>query len=181
MQAATWHVLGGCLFLTCFYILIQLRLGSNMFRQRVGHLLNQAGYGWVMSLCSKGGFGQSFCCQVCLYITGFPCTTFSSLHWNTSLLGDVNSKQLFKTIRNIRQMRPFDTCLGIVCMHSLLATFGRTELGTQTQVCILENVMGFRRVLDHVLNLIHRNVPGLLFLQIERSWKIQVLMNRSSC
>eukprot|EP00435_Cladocopium_sp_Y103_P013908 s3522_g3.t1 len=72
--------------------------------------------------------------HLCCYICGFPCTPYSFLHVGTQLLQDPNARQLFRILRNCRRLRP--------------------------AIILLENVMGFARVLDRVLSLIRRNLDG---------------------
>jgi len=60
-----------------------------------------------------------------LYVAGFPCTPFSSLHNGSQLLGDMNARQFWAVIETIEIVRPV--------------------------LCILENVMGIKRCLPDIV------------------------------
>ena len=136
-----------------YYWLKTLRLSSNLFTNNVK---------WLVNL-------------LCCYIGGFPCTPYSFLHVGTQLLQDPNARQLFRILRNCRQVRPAVTRLVAIkdvwwcmilsdvctCVHQLITLISSLK-NQVSEIILLENVMGFERVLDRILSLIRRNLVGYL-------------------
>ena len=50
------------------------------------------------------------CLKVALYCAGFPCTPFSYLHFDSSLLDDGEAKQFYETVRRVKFLEPCVTC-----------------------------------------------------------------------
>lgn len=69
--------------------------------------------------------------QVNMYISGFPCTPFSTLHNRTRLMQDRNAKQFRASVKTLHHIKP--------------------------PVAIFENVLGARRVLNVILRALRRN------------------------
>ena len=88
------------------------------------------------------------------------------------MLHDPNAAQLWAVIRNIRDIRPMEPCLtnNDTSQHvSMTALFLLSDIEChilkqmmETKIALLENVLGFRSVLDVVIAIIRRNVPGFL-------------------
>ena len=73
--------------------------------------------------------------QVCLYMVGFPCTPWSSLHNKSKKFRDQNSLPLFQTIRNIKKMRPLVTglCLSMSPVQNQMVVALKTQFQFQSQ------------------------------------------------
>ena len=109
--------------------------------------------------------------QVALYVAGFPCTPYSLLHAGSELLRDQNARQFFKVIRNIKSTEPAASQLQwfqtvSMCVSHIVSSFsGSADYHwpmVPTKICILENVLGFQRVLNVVVPILNRNLPGHL-------------------
>ena len=110
--------------------------------------------------------------QVMIYTAGFPCQPYSMLSSTRLMLDDHNAAQLWAVIRNIRDTRPMEPCQtnSDTSQHvSITASFLLTDIEChileqimETKMALLENVLGFRSVLDVVVAIIRRNVPGFL-------------------
>lgn len=53
------------------------------------------------------------------YVAGFPCTPFSTLHTDSTLLGDSNSQQMFQVLGNIKSTQPAEPKLHLTVMFLL--------------------------------------------------------------
>lgn len=164
---------------------IVFRFSADMFQKKVRWLKNKA---WVtalpllvvrcllFSVCLHW-VTATLVRQVLLYCVGFPCTPFSMLHTNTTLLDDPNSRQMYKTLSNIKLQKPpvpqlnsfkftwhfvpDNSHLTILVTCHIPYPMNRYSQST-SKVAILENVLGFLRCSDIVLELIHKNCPGSL-------------------
>ncbi|CAL1131717.1 unnamed protein product [Cladocopium goreaui] len=83
--------------------------------------------------------------KVGIYAAGFPCTPFSSLHFDTSLLGEEQAKPMWETIRRIKSLRP--------------------------AAGLLENVTGFKRVINIVMDVLHKQLPEYKITWVELDQK----------
>lgn len=99
--------------------------------------------------------------QVAIYGAGFPCTPFSSLHTSTALLEDKNARQLYQVIENIRLIEPAETC------HATISFVEGQGIGPKhdtvaLKVALLENVVGFLRVVNIVWEILKQKLPEKL-------------------
>ena len=95
-----------------------------------------------------------------LYAAGFPCTPYSLLHWQSSLLEDDNVRQLWKILKNIVERQPAVTWLDYMscfanCLQCAVAS-------VSPQVALLENVLGFKRCWEIVKAEIEKQLPKYL-------------------
>ena len=80
------------------------RRKANMFDKDTVSLRRKVGFS--ITKFKNSGHLQ----QVALMITGFPCTPFSRLHNNSSLLDDGEAKQFYETVARIKACQPCATC-----------------------------------------------------------------------
>ena len=111
-------------------------------------------------MCKYGGVCLV---EVSVYVAGFPCTPYSLLSTTRRMLHDQNAKQLFRVIKRIRRYRPKVSWIENVvvqCCAMHLHVRCSALWFLKTKVGVLENVLGFKPILDKILALIQTNVPG---------------------
>ena len=112
--------------------------------------------------------------EVLIYAAGFPCTPFSSLHWQSLLLEEAAAKPMYRVLDNlaacaapapwliqekkhnynhINQKRLFWILLVPLCFQ-----IGRCLLNFE--VGMLENVQGFKKVKPEFEKLLEEKLPG---------------------
>lgn len=108
--------------------------------------------------------------QATLYVCGFPCTPFSVLHADSDLWKEAEAKQLFQCIRRLKSLQPIATWHIFVCYLEWTLSIDVSFLEFATEASLLENVVGFRRVLEKILKLLRENLPQYLVFNLYELW-----------
>ncbi len=104
--------------------------------------------------------------QVACYAAGFPCKPYSLLNNHSKMLYDRNAQQLYQIIRNLKVCKPavsrfwHSTSFNMLPLRKLSLWVSVIRNGSKFG--LLENVLGFKRVMGRVLGVLRQNLPQKL-------------------